>query len=396
MKLKTVFGIFLILYLAVSCSGKKDQPAPVFDGEGEIPGPAGPAWPALALLRISGNPLWFELGSQGPVLIESPETASLAPFVPWPHARFVTGMQLWNEFLVMAINRDGFLILEEGEGEPEEGDAEAGNAAAFLYRVSDSGFWDPYTAESFFFWDNRPAVLLYRNDFFTEPVADSPMPQVYVLDKFSYLPLGVSIPALESFPPGGAWEAELIRRGPDGLWYYRMREKEQDQNDTAYFRTGDLAAEGERISIGEWIDSSRPESPENSPPLLGVIIDTVAELGLGQIRAIEALSPEFEGRRLFGSVLSAAENEKDELLYAYCREIPVPLALVLFPDGRLFCSGSKSPEPRQFSLPALPEGFAYTGIALLGNVLAVSWEEQEEAGIGAAGFMVMSLADELQ
>ena len=41
------------------------------------------------------------------------------------------------------------------------------------------------------------------------------------------------------------------------------------------------------------------------------------------------------------------------------------------------------------SLPPLPEGFVYTGIARAGANLFASWEEQEDFSIGAAGFVVI-------
>ena len=41
------------------------------------------------------------------------------------------------------------------------------------------------------------------------------------------------------------------------------------------------------------------------------------------------------------------------------------------------------------SLPPLPEGFVYTGLARVGDSLFASWEEQEAFNIGAAGFMLI-------
>jgi hypothetical protein len=133
--------------------------------------------------------------------------------------------------------------------------------------------------------------------------------------------VGAYVPALEIFPSnGGTWETELLRRGPDGLWYYRMKEKGQARNATAYFRTADLNVEGERISFGEWMNSN-PQST--------------------------------------------------------------------LPDGQGFFSYGEETESEYFSLYALGEGFVYTGVAVIGNVLVASWEEQQEAGVGAAGFMVV-------
>ena len=308
--------LLVTLFLAAACTGKETRSggsrprprvAPNAGIQREISAFTGPVWPALAMLRTGENPLWFELGPGGPELIQSPDQASLIPYTPWPNARFVTGIQRWDGFLVMAINRDGFLVLGLGETTASAGNSDD-TAAAVLYRVTGNGLWDPYTAESFFIWKDKPAVLLYRNDFFIETSASSLRPQVYFLDRSSAAPLGVSIPALEHFPSDGPWEAEVVRRGADGLWYYRMREKGKDQNETAYFRTRNLAEKGESISADEWWKSNLPENPENIP---------------------------------------------------------------------------------SSSLPPLPEGFVYTGVALLGGILLASWEEQQEAGIGAAGFMVI-------
>jgi hypothetical protein len=212
-------------------------------------------------------------------------------------------MKVWDTFIVMVVNRDGFLVLGAGLEETD----------MLLYRVADSVLWDPYTIESFFLWEDKPSVLLYRNDFFSEPSAPPPVSPVYALSESSSVPLPVSIPALESFLP--PWEVEVLRRGLDGFWYYRVKEKGRAQNETAFFRTADLTEEGIRVSVGEWRNS---EPRDSSSPDEGV------DLG------------------------------------------PYPL-------------------------PALPEGFVYSGLAILGNVLAASWEEQLDAGIGAAGFMVMAL-----
>ena len=154
-------------------------------------------------------------------------------------------------------------------------------------------------------------VLLYRNAFFIEPEAPAPRPQVQLLDFYSPTPLAAGVPALEAFPDAGPWETEIVRQSPSGNWYYRMREKGKTQNETAYFRTGDLAEAGEMISIEEWMDSDPRENFE----------------------------------------------------------------------------------PEAFAiLPPLPEAFVYTGAAVLGDVLVAAWEEQQEAGIGAAGFMVLSFS----
>jgi hypothetical protein len=288
-------------------------------------------------------------------------------------------MLLWDDFLVMAVNRDGFLAF---------GDAD-NSGAILMYRAAERGHWDPYTVESFFFHERRPAALLYRNDFFTEPTVPSPRPQVHTLDIRSSVPLGASVPALECVPSdGGPWEAEALRRGPDGFWYFRMKEKGKAQNAIAYFRGGNLDKEGTKISVGAWRDSELPESPENIPPPMAALLDQATEFFPGQVFGVRTLSPGFEGTRFF-STARVAGGENLTFLYGYCREAPSPMAMAIFPEGALFYRKGEAPAVFS-SLPVLPEGFVYTGIALLGDNLFASWEEQQEAGIGAAGFMVLS------
>jgi hypothetical protein len=283
-------------------------------------------------------------------------------------------MLLWDGFLVMAVNGDGFLVLGPAE-----------NADLALYRAGHS-FWRPYTAESLFLLDDRPAVLLYRNDFFSGPPVPPVFPQVYVLDKSSPAPLGVSVPAFENISEGGLWETEIARLATDGFWYYRVKEKEGEQNETAYFRTASLSEVGQEVSIDEWRNSGDPEWPRNVSLHLTHILDRAPELVPGRISAVRVLSPEFDGPRLFSS---ARAGESLVILHSYSRQTPEPMALVILGDGRGFICEGKEPEVKPFALPALPGGFVYTGIALVENAIVASWEEQLEAGIGAAGFMVM-------
>ena len=400
----------LVLLLAAACSNSKNNSAAGTGSDAETvtsgtdTANAGPAWPALALLKTGENPLWFEFGAAGPVLIESPASASLAPFTPWPYARFVTTMQLWGSYIVMAVNRDGFLSLGLNDAKTAnsrtnapgrldinllDAPSESNAGEAVLYRIADSGLWSQYTAESFFFWENKPAVLLYRNDFFADLSAPPLAPQVYVLDKASPVPLGADIPALEKFPPGPSWEAEVLSRGSGGNWYYRMKEKGEAQNETAYFRAEDLAGDSKRISFGEWRDSIKPEAFGAIPAYLSAMIKNADAVVPGSIGEIRLISPDFEGQRSFGFAGDEAGANSGTLMYAYCREKD-HLAIAVLPDGRGFYSNGKIKEGRPFSLPALPEGFVYTGLALIGNIIAASWEEQQEASIGAAGFMVIA------
>jgi len=391
--------LFVFACLIVACPGKSDKrdtSAETADNGQEA---ANFPWPALARLRAGENPIWFEFGQDGPLLIESAAAASLTPYVPWPHARYVTAMAMWSGFCVMAVNRDGFLVFVPA-GEPVPSASKA--AELLLYRSADStaagnfaagSLWDPYTAESFFFWEGKPAVLLYRNDFFGELAAPAPNPRVYTLDLFSAVPVGAYVPTLEIFPSDGSWETEQLRRGPDGLWYYRMKEKAQSMPGTAYFRTKDLSVEGEKISFGEWMNSGRGEASENIPVILALALNASGYFS-GSSGLVKTVSPDFEGQRIFAAGVSAgfaAIAENTTLLYAYCQDAPESLALAIFPAGTGFAATGDDREAVPFSLSALPDSFVYTGVAVLGNVLIASWEEQQEAGVGAAGFMVMDL-----
>jgi hypothetical protein len=375
---------FTITCFTVACAGKndnRDSSAEKADDRQEY---ADFPWPALARLRTGENPIWFEFGQDGPSLIESADAASLTPYAPWPHARYVTAMAMWKSFLVMAVNMDGFLVLRLA------GDlAQSETTELILYRSAAGGLWDPYTTESFFFWEDRPAVLLYRNDFFGELAAPSPEPQVYALDLSSPVPVGVSVPALEIFPSGENWETELLRRGPDGLWYYRMKRKGQARVESAYFRTADLNVEGKSISFGEWMNSDRGEASENIPGNFAIVLDCASEYLSGTTGLLKTVSPDFEGQRIF-RLTSGTGGDNFAALSGYCQMPPEPLALVIFPDGRGLYSYGEESETGYFSLSVLPEGFVYTGVAVLGNALIASWEEQQEAGVGAAGFMVVN------
>jgi hypothetical protein len=379
--------VMMILLLTLSCAEKKSSITGAADvpkeniAQNHLEESVVPAWPVFAFLKTGVNPLWFEFGPGGPELINSPDDSTLTSFLPWPHAKYIAGIQIWNEFLVMAVNRDGFLIFGGGK---ENGDV-------VMYRAADAGLWDNYTVESFFIWDAKLAALLYRNDFFIEPLVPRLKPQVFVLSDSYARPLGTSVPALESFPPGDAWESEIIHRGNDGYWYYRMKEKGKIQNETSFFRTSDLAEAGTKISISEWRNSSKPENQENAPFLIKEIMkNTAFHPGM-----VYAVSPDFEGLRFYAPSLpesSRPEQSNPSPFYAYCR-VKDHLALAVKSNGEGFILRGEERGIQPFSLPSLPEGFAYTGIACLGNVLAASWEEQQEAGIGAAGFMVMKIAN---
>jgi hypothetical protein len=314
-----------------------------------------------------------------------------------------------RENLIMGVNGEGFLIL--GPGGPESSGApekpgENGGGGIVLYRAE--GAWGPYTIGALFFWEGHPAAFLYRDDFFTDPGA-GPLPHpVFILGNDG--PAAVPVPALETFPPGGDWENDSLRRGSDGLWYFRqVQKKEADRPESLYFRTPSLARAGERVSLSGWRNSAAPGDLSLTPPLLGGVLRFLS--GEGGAPTALILSEDFAGTAAFASPGSAgeggirlrgyyqgrgggpprngAEGPEAGKAGSADKAEPVEKALAILGSGKGGYASAEDPAPRSFSLPELPEGFAYTGIALVGDAAAAFWEEQEAAGIGAAGFMVI-------
>jgi hypothetical protein len=339
------------------------------------------AWETLAVLKTGGYPLWFEFAETGPRLINFPAEASLSPYLPWPQARYVTGLLDWAGRMVLAINREGFLIIE----------AEAEGQSCYLRRAASPGFWDPYTAGKPFVWDGRPGVLLYRNDFFSEIQAPPPNPRLFFLDQREPEPRGVDLPALEILPAVSGWELDSLAPGPDGFWYYRASPPPDKQypgrTQDEYYRSADLSLPGEKISLGLWRNSLLPEPPGSAPPFLAAFLEEALKPPFVlEPAAAAVISSGFSGARVF-----SGSGESSILLSGYYREGPEPLALLVSGDGRALAALGGG-EPLPFSLPALPEGFFYTGIGLAGEVLIASWEEQQDSAVGSAGFMALSMA----
>jgi hypothetical protein len=293
-------AVLAAVILALSGGCNRSRPIPP-----EAPALPGFPWQALAFLKTGENPLWFELGEDGPRLIPSPSDASLVPYVPWPLSRHIAGVLAWEDRLVLAVNRDGFLVVDpasEGEG--------------VLYRSADPE-WDPYSIASFFIYETNPAVLLYRDNFFSEPEAPPLTRPVMILGKDSPFPVAAGVLAPDILPAGEGWEINALNRGPDGFWYYRLKGTGKKEPETVYLRAGDLSLPGERISAAGFRNSFLPENAEKAPPFADAFLD----------------------------------------------------------------------------LPPLPEGFAYTGAGLAGDILIASWEEQEDSAVGAAGFMAVQVSN---
>jgi hypothetical protein len=331
----------------------------------------------LAALQPGNLPLWFQFTADGPVLIETIEDACFSSaLVPWPLAPHVRFMLAQGNDLLMAINRDGFLSLSLWEG-----------GKLGLYRYSGGEFWRQYTVGAFAFFDNKPAALLYRDDRFFDSDAPSPSPRVWTFDRYSGKLNPLALPAVDAFAPQDGWDIDILRRGRDGLWYFRAIKKAPAQLELRpeiKLLRSDLTREGEQVSLGDFQNAALPELLSAAPaPLRDMAAAAFAASGSG-LGAV--VSPEFQTTRTF-----AIDREKSAIAGFYSGAPGNAFLLAATPQGNALYTAESS-VMRHFNLPPLPEGFCYTGIGMCGDAVFASWEEQDEYSIGAAGFMVILLS----
>jgi hypothetical protein len=331
------------------------------------------------------------LGGEGPRHIYAPAEASLKPFEPWPYARYISGLLAQGDRLVMAVNREGFLAAIPGDG-PVPGDIS-------LYRRADPLYWGNYTAGALFSHKGIPAVLLYRNDFFSTLAGEPPEPPVWGLLPGELYPVPLEVPALDS--AGG--EPDSLRRGPDGYWYYRVVQRDAPQPGIRYLRSPDLVLAGEEVSLGAYRNSAQPEPLRNAPPVLAETLEAAFFIaGKKALNIAAVASPEFTGPRHFASGGAETGEGLTELFGWYqaggagSAGGAFDYALAILPDGRGVYGRTSAGDPLGigtglFSLPPLPEGFVYTGLGQAGQTLIAPWEERQEGSVGAAGFMAIDM-----
>jgi hypothetical protein len=328
------------------------------------------------MVRTGPEPFWFELAAGGPRLIPSPRHAALEPFVPWKLSRYIVAFLADENRLTAAVNQEGFLVFDF----PKEGEI------AFCYYPAPS--WAGYSVSSVFRFERHPAALLVRDGIFSDPAPPPPDPALWRFD-------GTAVKSFE--PPGilspeDGWETVDVLWGGDGAWYCRKvsREPETGKADV-YLRAADLAGSGEKSSGGAFLQAARPKNPAEtpSPAILAAALEAAGTLA-GKPCMFNTVSPEFEAPRVFETGMNNAITELVSAS-AYYRS---GTALALLPDGRgVFRGKSRSGD---FALPPLPEGYAYTSVCLAGEndgkcTIVVSWEEQKDWNIGAAGFGMLEI-----
>lgn len=341
----------------------------------------------LALIKSGEYPLWFELidgvsetGLDGIRLFTAPANAALNDFVPWTLARNVSAMLLHDERLVLAINREGFLVAQAAPlATPQIADVA-------LYRIADRAYWDKYTVEALFLFEGNPTALLYRDSFFVDPTASAPDPRSFALICKNTSPLEQEVPAFSPFPAADDWDVDSFRQGPDGAWYFRGLQ--QNRSKIQYVRAQSLTTPAETVSLDVFMNSAKPEALDAAPPVLGAALEAAFKYsGSSKLNIATIISPDFAYPRHFSSGSDALENLVELSGYTTSK-----IAVALLPDGWGVgaCADGESIRVTPFSLPALPQGFVYTGVGPVGDsALVASWEEQQDLGIGAAGFMLI-------
>jgi len=246
----------LFIFLAASCSrfkGKKPLNSVFVAHTGARP---------AAVLQTGGNPLWFRLTEEGPVLLDSIEDAAMsAAFVPWPLALHIRFLYENDGEIILVINRDGFIKLVPYKGAIE---------GITLFRFSGGEYWRQYTIGGFVFYNDNPAALLYLDDHFLSSGSLPPLLRTWTFNMQSNMPFPLTIPALEMYPAEEGWEADVLRYGSGGLIYYRVVKRNDAKPAVLMFSTKNLEKAGNEISSDVFFNSAiRKEEIYNPllPPL---------------------------------------------------------------------------------------------------------------------------------
>ena len=342
----------------------------------------------IAVLKAGEYPLWFQLGPQGPALLNSIDEACYSrALIPWPlteHVRFILAQ---SDDVFFAVNCSGFLMFSPWN-------ETAGGGETALYYFPGGDLWQSATIAAFVFYNDSPAALLYSDDRFINTRSPLPDPRVWTFNRETPVPFGLDIPAFNNFSASEGWDVDALRysivypaalaaasesSSPDGFWYYRVIKKDSQVNNIIYMRSASLGAEGETINSGQFYNSALPAPLSAVPPVLAPLLKNTHG-------AVMVVSPEFISQRYF-----ARPTDDTISAYVYYRDAS-RAALLIDSQGRGFrTAATETEEYFPLALPQLPENFAYTGIALCGQTIVAVWEEQEEYNIGAAGFMVLRL-----
>lgn len=363
---KAARGLLAAALLLSSCS--RGGPPPV-DSAAPPPPPAVPAGPPpAASVDFAAGSAWFELGPGGPVAVVSPEDASLVPFEPWPYARRLCGFLPDGTAVVAASNRDGFLSFRPGP---------VGVLEIFFHGNEEA--CAPYSMSEIFLFDGKPTVSLYRDRFFLDPQVLAPAVRALSLAEDAAVPVDPAAFAL--FPPEKGWDIDGVDRAFDGTWLVRAARDGSGEGRVAFASASSLEEQARPLSAAAHRAGLRPRPKRTAAPAMANALAAAAAARGSTLVASVA------GRPGEGAVrFSSAENDAGaEKAWAWEGDRG---AAVLLADGRCWLSGGDG-AVQVFSLPELPGGFAYTGLARAGDAWIAAWEEQDGWAVGAAGFLVL-------
>jgi len=369
--MKRFAALALLAVLLSSCSKPAEKPPDQEDTSSNERQTSGLIRPE-ALLQTGEHPLWFQFNEDGPLHIGSIEEAFFSrALIPWPLALYANGFLAREGSLLLAVNRDGFLHFTPNR------------SGIIMHRIPGGDFWQRYTVGSFFFFDQKPVTLLYLDDIFIETEDTVPLQRLWTYNLFSPEALPFNILFLDKFAAEEGWNIESLRYNSDNSWHYKAVSK-KDRPEIRLLRS--YGEETEEISAGVFRNLALPLPLEKAPVPLRGMLSAVFEKS--QCTSASVASPDFPHAIDF-----AANREGESILGFYSDKGGEQFLLTAKPNGDAFylTTGSGEISIHQFSLPSLPETFAYTGIGLAGDSIIALWEERQGYSIGAAGFMAISL-----
>jgi len=228
----------------------------------------------MAILQPGEQPLWFYFSQEGPVYIETIEDITFTfAFVPWPYIKHAGFFHETENYIIMVINRDGFLRIAPNNDSESE---------LAIYRFSGGEYWHRYSTGGFVYYDNEPTALLYNDERFL--TSDTPLPvlRTWSFNMNSNEPFTTNIPALQFYPPQDGWDIDTLRFADDGYYYYRAARRSGVSPVVRMFRTQDLTKAGDEISI-ETFYNSFPRYEEISNPVLPILPQGFVYTNIGRV-----------------------------------------------------------------------------------------------------------------
>lgn len=336
------------------------------------------------------DPRWFEVGTNGPVAISSPDQASLVPFTPWPLARRIVGMVVQDDRIVASVNQEGFLTFQGG--------TEAGDTGPLrLTWVSEGDVWSHYSVGTVFSYLGNPSVFLYRDHFFTDPTV--PVLRYPVRSLVPGAPglKTLDLAFLRGLGTAEGWEADSLVAGSDGRWFLRSGRTVKNAGERRFLVAPSLDSPGIETNQGAFRNAQLPCPLSQAPEALQLAIVSAYDIIGPNRRAVAmVIGKNYDSARSFfadpQSNASGSLGTSTENILQLWGVADKNVGFLLFPDGvcvKAETHGKDRDSAERFTLPSLPQNFVYTGVAILGERIIASWEEQDSWAVGAAGFVVI-------